>query len=555
MNILVCVKQVSESTEPNAAKILNPADGCALEAALRLRENGRVTVLSMGRSDVESLLRDLIARGADEAILVTDPACAGADTLATARVLSACVQKFGPFDMVLTGRRAVDGETGLTGPRAACLLGWPCVTDVISLAADGVCRRDTVEGIETLIVCLPAVFALSEGSFSLRLASLTGMRRAKSAVIRQITASDLALSPELCGLTGSPTRVIDSRELATELRHTLWLKDGRDLLRVVREALALPDRAARPASDAEQRRLSGEVWVVCDRPDPALIRRAQQLSGGRTVCLIWGDNPPGCDGCQRVIRLNTGACADELAVSAELAGIIARDRPDAVLFPSTPVMRCVASGVATFLQTGLTADCTGLDADECGRLVSVRPTYGGARLARILCPDARPQMALVRRGVFDGVPDCAAPAESKSVRADIPARVRRLALEPAASQADLGGARLILSGGVGLNRDDFARLNRLANRLGGLLGASRAAVDAGFAPYACQIGQTGRTVRPKVYVAIGISGAIQHILGMSRAETVIAVNTDRKAPVFNLADYGLIADGGDIIRQIEEELS
>ena len=219
---------------------------------------------------------------------------------------------------------------------------------------------------------------------------------------------------------------------------------------------------------------------------------------------------------------------------------------------STPFLRALAPEVATILETGLTADCTDLQATDSGLLLQIRPTFGGAQLAEILCPEARPQMALVRRGVF---PD----------EGHVPCAVERLA-EPEngpiaclerheGAQSTLSQAKLIVAGGLGVgSKEGFAQLAELAKCLGGEVAATRAAVDAGYAPYRMQVGQTGLTVRPDVYLTFGVSGAIQHVLGMNRSGTVISINNDPKAPVFHYSDFGLVLDWKQALNEIKEEL-
>ena len=559
MNIFVCLKQVRESSDSGAARILNPSDACALEAALRLRECGdRVTVVSMGPDSVEQMLREAIARGADDAVQISAPALAGSDTLATARVLAAAARKLGPFDMILAGRRAVDGETSLTPFRMASLLDIPCVTDVCMLDRNGLCQSETSQAVQTLKADLPAVFCLREGSYPLRLMGILGMRRAKSAVIRRLSLNDLELDASLCGLAGSPTRVTRVFPLPAGKRHPVFLKSASELLRILREARIHPPRQTRIPSSSLQK-LRGSVWVICNAPDPPLIARASALSGGSTTCLYTeGDGQKAlAAGADRAILLDVPPAMhlDGGILAREITALLAQAAPDAVLFSSTPCMRDIASRIATELRTGLTADCTALEATKDGLLSQIRPTWGGAQLAEILCPDARPQMALVRPGAFD-----------PPVLRDTDRMPERMVLRPAPSRIALlsstslpsdspVGADVILAGGRGLAKEDFLRLRRLAETLHARVGASRGAVDLGYAPYSCQIGQTGHTVCPAVYVAIGISGAVQHILGMHRSGVIAAVNNDPKSPIFDYADYALVGDGGEIIQKMEEELS
>jgi len=220
--ILVCMKAVPATAQvqvdgqfrlcrDGVSLQWNVADESALEYALRLRgEQGSVTLLSMGPSVLEESLRELLARGADEAVLITDPAMAGADTHATARALAAAVEYLGFFDLILCGRRAIDGETGQVPPMLAAALGLPCVTNVERLEAmadDLIVERRLESGTAQLQVAMPAVVSVCEYSCCLRLPGIMGKRRARQCVIQTLDAAQLGLSPEQCGLSGSLTKV------------------------------------------------------------------------------------------------------------------------------------------------------------------------------------------------------------------------------------------------------------------------------------------------------------------------------------------------------------
>lgn len=538
MNILVCVKQVRESAAPDALWILNPADACAVELALRLRkeQGGQVTVLTMGRERAEDMLRELIARGVDKACLITDARYAGSDTLATARVLHAAVKREGPYDLILTGRRAVDGETALTPARLAQMLEWPLVTDVQTMVGLNECICENEEGRKRLRFALPAVLSVHEGSYTLRLKGIMGMRRAKSAVIQRLGNEELKLPVEQVGLMGSPTRVNRVENAPEASRGTRWLHSGAEIVRLLREGVNEETRKQTKVCDLK--RLSGAIWVLAEREDAdsrALVSRALRMSGGEVRLLLIEPREHTLEAVKKVAaRIREGA-------------------PEAVWALSTAFLRVLTPQVATLLETGLTADCTDLKATDSGLLLQIRPTFGGAQLAQILSPEARPQMALVRRGVFaeEGSAECAV----ERVAAEDLGAIQCLERGECA-QETLSQAKLVVAGGLGVgSKEGFEALGELAGVLGGSLASTRAAVDAGYAPYRMQVGQTGRTVRPETYLAFGVSGAIQHVLGMNGAARVIAVNTDPKAAIFHYADFGLVGDWREVVNEMKEELS
>ncbi|OGP59064.1 MAG: electron transfer flavoprotein subunit alpha [Deltaproteobacteria bacterium RBG_13_52_11b] len=229
--------------------------------------------------------------------------------------------------------------------------------------------------------------------------------------------------------------------------------------------------------------------------------------------------------------------------------LIRKYKPEVVLFGATTQGRDFAGTVATTLETGLTADCTGLDIDPEKKILrQTRPAFGGNIMATILdYPNYRPQMATVRPKVFP------MPAKDESKKGDVikeplpitEEQIRTNVLEfiKGAEAVNLVDAEIIVSGGRGIgNAENFKMIRDLANVLGAAVGASRATVDAGWISYEHQVGQTGRTVRPKIYFACGISGAIQHQAGMKTSDIIVAINKDPEAPIFKVATYGIVGD-------------
>ncbi|MGC8746568.1 MAG: FAD-binding protein [Candidatus Saccharicenans sp.] len=231
-----------------------------------------------------------------------------------------------------------------------------------------------------------------------------------------------------------------------------------------------------------------------------------------------------------------------------LVELVKKYKPEIFLLGASTRGRDLAGAVATYLYTGLTADCTGLEIEEGSNLLlQIRPAFGGNIMATIKCPERRPQMATVRHHVFE----MPRPDESRTGQIirekavleeeSIAAKVLDLIVEK--NEVNLADAKIIVSGGRGLKGPEgFSLLHELAEVLGGAVGASRAAVDAGWISYAHQVGQTGRTVRPDLYIACGISGAIQHQAGMRTSKVIVAINKDPEAPIFQIADYGIVGD-------------
>jgi len=244
-----------------------------------------------------------------------------------------------------------------------------------------------------------------------------------------------------------------------------------------------------------------------------------------------------------------------------LCQLVEKYKPEIILMGATGLGRDLAGAVATEVKTGLTADCTGLSIDDKRNLMQTRPAFGGNIMATIMCDKFRPQMATVRPHVM--------PISEKQpgrtgiiIRETCPiqeenilVKVLEIISDKKKDHVDVAGAEFIVSGGRGMmGKENFAMLKELADELGGVVGASRSAVDAGWMPQERQVGQTGKTVRPKIYVACGISGAIQHLVGMQDSDVVIAINRDKDAPIFEVATYGIVGDLFQVIPAITNRL-
>ena len=325
------------------------------------------------------------------------------------------------------------------------------------------------------------------------------------------------------------------------------------------------------------------VWVVAEQQDGALaevglelLNRASLLAGkleGETCAVVAGHHigtlaaPLIAHGAETVFVIDDERLANytTLPYATVIAGLAKERRPEIVIFGATLLGRDLAPRVASILRCGLTADCTDLQIGDytdprTGKeypdlLYQIRPAFGGSIIATIISPDHRPQMATVREGVFP-MPEADESRTGEVVEvhpaltqdemiAKVVDRVR------AEKKVDLKRAQIIVSGGAGVgSAENFKLIRELADTLGGQVGASRAAVDGGFIDHDHQVGQTGTTVRPKLYIACGISGQVQHRAGMQESGTIVAVNNDPEAPIFSIAHYGIVGDLNDVIPKL-----
>lgn len=447
---------------------INPFDAAALEWALS--RGGEVAVLSMGPRPWEENLLPLTRLGVGRVILLSDPLFAGSDTLATSYILSRALARI-DCDLILAGRKTLDGETAQVGPCLAGLLGIPVLTNVFSFeTGEGAVACETSLGAER--APLPALLTL-ERTKTLRFPSLFS----RVGTVEVWDNTTVGADPARCGLAGSPTKVIATEESVRGARRCEKIAPA-DLLPLIEK---LRGRAKREKTLPESETKLPTAFAVGEEVLPF----ARAIA--KTVVALPRLAP------------------EKIAARAK------RENPDAILWRADAWGRRNAPIAQALLATGLCADCTDLESDG-ERLYMIRPAKGGNITATIRC-DTRPQMATVRT-------------------------------------TDETAGDLIVSAGRGVV-DEVERARAFADALGAEFCASRGLVDLGRAAYPEQVGLTGRAVSPKIYLAIGISGAVQHTVGFRDADVVIAVNPDPDAPIFACADYGIVAPFAELYREIE----
>ncbi len=578
----------------------------------------KVSVLTMGPPQAEQSLREAIAMGADAAYLLTDRPFGGADTLATSYALWKGVQKIqeqdGPTDLVFFGKVAIDGETGQVGPGLAVRLGIPVISycsrilkvDLEDRFVEAERRVD--DGIELVSVPIPCAITVTEAANEPRQPTVEGLLRAKRAKIVAWNKDAIRADPKLIGLVGSPTyvkkvtvpppkkrgAVIDAREKPKDA--AVWLVN-----RLV-EVGALGERfpanqenmifdtmnmvAKEPISNINQpgtdaRKIPGErsdVWVYVEHRFGLAARVSWELLGeGKRLSQIYGT---------RLCAIILGDGVEKLSYEAfsygaDLAYVIEHPvlnhyrsetygkafallsrkyHPEVILMGGTYNGRDLAGVLATVIETGLIADCTSLDIDEKGGFNGIRPDFGGKEMSTIVCPRHKPTMASVRPRVMK-IPPRVEGRTGEIVRETIEldeneTKEKIISFTPMEKvSAKLENADVIVSGGRGLgNAKNFALLQELASVLGGQVGATRAVVYLGWILKDHQVGQTGVTVRSRLYFAIGLSGAVQHLVGMENSDLIIAINKDPEAPIFGVAHLGIVGDLFQIVPALIDEI-
>ncbi len=458
MKILVCIRQGLDGE-------INPFDASAFEEALRIK-GSEVTLLSMGPLTAKDFLLRLTRLGAKKAILLSDKAFAGADTLATAYTLSLAVGKINP-DLIFCGRQTLVGDTAQTGPMLSVLSNRNLITNVMSIDEIGQNITCTTRDMGAQTVALPALLTI-ERTCNLRLPSIMS----KLGEVEVWSSEDIGADIQKCGLAGSPTRVVKTFENESGKRKCRFISPN-ELPSIIAEALDRRNEKIEKTVSNSQK--LDKVFIVGGGPRPF----AETFSDDITVLPLGS--------------------AEELALK------ITAEKPNAVLWGSDSLSKRRSAEVAAMLGLGLCADCTLLETDG-EELYMYRPALSGSVIAKIVS-STKPAMATVRTAK--------------------------------------NGADIIVAAGYGA-KDSLDTVRAFAEKYSAEVATTRKAVDNDILPYSLQVGLTGKTVSPSVYIAVGVSGAVHHIAGMQKSGTIIAINPDKDAPIFDYADYGIVGRAEDL---------
>lgn len=581
--------------------------------------DARLIVCSMGPKSFETSLRTAISMGYDEAYLLSDRKLGGSDTYATGLAISTMLKHLGftkdskePF-IILAGRQTSDGDTAHVPSQVAENIGIPQATFVESVKPDGtgkvVAKRIIEGGYQMLKLPMPCVISLTPTGIPPRKPSLSGAIKARSLNITTFGIDDIGLGTEKIGINGSPTIVVKVVNIISE-RPPVTMSEGHNEAALVDSLIAnlkkggnvleKKEKTAKneiehpdfPEKDFRDGARGILTWAEVtngkiSRPSLELLTPARNLatqlgSDTRVLTLIIGKNVRPLaqmlieHGSDEVIIVENDRLEEYLVLpfSSIFAQVIKERKPEIALFAATTSGRELAPRIGMKTDSGVTADCTGLSIGEYidkkekviykPILESRRPTYGESKLATILgfvCP----QISTARAGTFEvpkrlegrtGVVSTFNPVlEDKDFVVEIMKTVRG-----EGGLQNLFDADIIISGGRGTTSDNLGLIKALAEALknqgiNAEWASSRPVVDEGVAEYARQVGQTGKTIRPKVYVAVGVSGAIQHIAGMKESEKIIAIDHNPKAHIFHFADFGIVGEYTDIIPELIERVN
>lgn len=550
--------------------------------ALASSTGGSCTVVTMGPPAAEAVLREAICWGADDAVLLTDPSLAGSDTTATAAALAAVLGPSGPWDLVLCGRASLDADTGLVPAQLAELLGLPLLAGARTLALQGDALLAGLEHDDlrlTATAPLPAVVSCAERLIDpCRVRDRDALDAVDAGRIRRLSCADLGPGP--WGGAASRTSVRSWRtvepERAGRVLHGPLEEQVAEAARIVRErrrtgasvAMSGGARGAGSGGAVSGSAVSGGavsaapalIGVVLEPERPsttaALLAEAASLAdelGGRMVALVDGPvDATVVDGADAVVVLGGTRTPDGVAAAAH--AWLEPQRPWAVLAPATDWGREVAGRLAVRFGAGCVGGASGFRIVD-GRLVALRPAFGGAVEAEIRW-SSEVQVATVRLGPFRRpVPRARPAATVETFPWPAASGVRILAFEREDDAEELATAPVVIGVGTGVEPTDHPVVRALAARLGGTVAASRRVTDRGWTPRARQVGITGRSISPELYLAVGMSGKFNHMIGVRGADTIVAVDIDPDAEVLRRADIGLVGDWRTVLPALVDALT
>ncbi|AHC50813.1 electron transfer flavoprotein subunit alpha [Sulfolobus acidocaldarius SUSAZ] len=599
LKIVVSIKQVPDADDlridpvtnnlvrEGVPAVINPPDYHAIEEAIRLKERfgGKTMVLTMGPGQAEVALREALAMGIDEAYLISDRAMAGADTWATSYTVAKAVQRLGGADIILFGRRAVDGETEQVGPQTGKWLGIPVVAYVREIRSiengKAVVVRTTEFEEEVIEVPLPAVFTILETANKPRQPDILSLIKAKTAKVTVWNKDDIKAEPTKIGLAGSPTKVIKVSP-PPKTRKPEIIDGKKDpekaaewFLNKIYESLKEAESSLKEYVKPKAKvKVNSEIWVYIDHIGDRINKASLEiLSEARRIAdlmdtsvagvVIGGESVKGIInevyeyGADKVYFAETKGYDryDNEVYTKALAKLAKKYKPEGIFFPGTRAARELASTSAIEIDTGLIADCTNFDVDDKGVLLATRPDFGGKEMSTIVCPRHRPVMVTTRAGVFMPLPRIPGRTGEliKEEIEDLYSRLRVLEYKNIEKRNILTEADIVVGVGRGIKSpENIKKFEELATALGGVVGVSKPLADMGWYPKDRQIGQTGTTIRPKVYIALGVSGAVQHLVGILSSRKIGAINLDQSAPIFDNCDFGVVGDIFEIVPKMME---
>jgi electron transfer flavoprotein alpha subunit len=604
LKIIVCIKQVPHVSElrfdyekktlirEGVHNEINPFDRRAITFAVesRKRYGGEAVVMTMGPPQAKDALIEAMSMGMDRSVHLLDRAFAGSDTLATSRALAAAIRNEMPVDLVLCGKYSVDAETGHVGPEVAELLDMPHVSGAIKVELNTrpnpiMVEAETDYGFQRIETQLPLLITTAERLIKPYSPRPDEIEDAKSKPYRVVQAGELG-QDSLFGFEGSPTSVSEIYSIETKRRCEII--EGETIGEKVQKlAKSLSDQGLFTGWKDEKtpeimpedsRKIIGKkpFWVVAELVQGQVRPVTYELLG-KGIELATKLESELCaltfsEGTEDQVRSLITHGADKVyvlknemlsqysndAYANALTQTITRFAPYVVIAASTSFGRDLMPRVAARLGLGMTSDCIGLELNNQQQLIQLKPAFGGNIVAPIISKTL-PQVATIRPGILS-------PSEANQSRKGDIIEVKLTGIRPVSrvvkeefrSDRDalrLDNAEVIVAIGAGVGGpQNLSSVNELATLLDAPIATTRKVVDLGWLPSQLQVGLTGKSVGPRLYIAVAVRGAFNHMVGVGRARIVVAINNDPNAPIFKNCDYGIVGDYAEVVPLLTEKL-
>lgn len=586
MRIIVFVKIVPKlSTLPMSKNFtvdreevtssINPNDYFALEAALKLKEKngGEVIALCLGNMGCRIVLREVYALGVDRVILISDQIFRGSDTYATSKILSAAVKKIGNVDVILAGKKSSDGSTSQVPNEVAEMLGWRCGDNVMSCDI----RQNRLfytERFEELDVEkneeLPLVISVSPEINIPRYPTINGLLAARKKEVEIWNNSDLQIEENVCGLRGSKTRVIGIEKVDYALRRESKIYTSKDQIIESFRAIKDNNHGGRGVSTKEiiksRIEIGKNIIVFCEVCD-GFITEESLYSVKKATLVAIQSNACVITVCTELEEANKqlsklseyGACknyqlnikniytSDKEDICEAICQICERVKPELIIFPGTQFGMNIAPYFAAMNGAGLTAECIDIEYKD-GEYVQKRPAFGGRLNARIVVQNSKYRIATIKPFIEQISLKCIGDFDNELIATG---RVRSNgSVITKKEKLDITQS-VVIGCGNGIKKQELVELvKKICNEKGYGFSATREIVDKGWATTNSQVGLTGQVIAPKMYIAIGVSGAYEHVVGVEQSEVIVSVNVNLSEPMNKISDVVYQIDSEEFINNI-----
>lgn len=575
--LIKCVKRqnkVFDNSKPSCFEI-NKSDMFSLENALKVKDKVKckVCVITVGAPAVNKIIQKLYNFGVDKVIVVSDNDIAGSDTFATSTVLSKVIDKEN-IDLIFTGKESSDSATAQVGPQLAAMLNCNLACNVSSIECsndltNAICVFEESGKIYKVNYSLPLVVVTGLNVNVLRVPKIADFISSQKKHVDVLNLEKLSLDARLCGIEGSYTKVINIEDIIIKDKGGTLIDDIDSF--IINKIKRIKNNVEKndvlsSCVDAKYKKL--KIYIIGDPYNEFAKESFKRVISyfsviGDVSILLFKEYTDLSDelltsGATEIYNTDVVRNSiDYLMIGKKIANILTKINSKYVLLISSTFTRVIAPIIATYLKTGLTADCSDITFNENGFMEMTRPTFGDSKKATIICHKTNPQMATIRQSCFLGNYRrniISAPKVIK-LNSDVVENVNEFTIlnVDKISQLEWNKDVILIAGG-GLDKENTLKLLKICTKLQIDFGVTRVVVDKGIVDHKYQIGQTGESVAHKLCIMFGVSGAIEHTVGISKRSEIISVNIDENCELNKISDFYAIADANEVITRLGDKI-